>query len=191
MKNQKIAVQHQLPKRSLFQLSRFLFILFLAGFLFGNCTKDLCDEPDFASVRGVNFNINGKMIIMDPSGNNLAPLFQGERFRVKFWKKYCHGKVSDVFQYDYLTDISGNLIKQSFETRNFDMQNPQDVIEFVVYYVSKDGEEIKYVDGECRSYAWKPGFFSYDALGNMTIYYEANSLLSVDWTLGAVTISFD
>ena len=190
MKNSRNYLLHPRTTYRLLHLPRYICMIFVFGFLIGSCTNEVCDEPDWETVRGVDFNLNGKLIVNDPQGNNIAPLFQGERFRAKFWKQYCHGKVSDIYAYDYLTDLGGSLIKQSFETRNFNMQNPLDLIEFAIYYVSRDGEEIHLVDGKCRSYDWKPGLFSYSALGNMTILYESDGLFAVNWSLGYVTVTF-
>lgn len=168
-----------------------ILFLTLFGLIFLHCTDDLCDEPDFENAKGVRFNVTGKMIVMNPNGEDIAFLFSGQHFRIKFWKKYCHGEVEEVFQYDYLSDVTGSLIKQSYSTAEFTVQNPLDVIEYVVYYVSPGGDELNLGEGYTGYYEWEPSIFHYFADGNMTAYYESDGSANVNWGVGALTISFD
>jgi hypothetical protein len=170
---------------------RWLSILFLFSLLLPNCTDDLCEEPDFEHPKGVIFRVDGKMIVNNPNGENIAFLYTGQHFRVKFWKKYCHGEVENVFEYNYLTDFEGNLVKQSYESAEFTVQNPLDVIEYVVYYVAADGSELNLGEGDTRYYQWEPSIFNYFADGNLVIVYLSDGSGNINWAAGAMSMSFE
>ena len=159
-----------------------ILILAFLCFLFTSCEHE-CPVKDFETPVDVEIYAYGQFSVTDIDGTNHVNNFIGTKFKVVFLKKYCSGKYSKSFDYQYSSLTDGFLDKTGIGTFSFTMQNVGDEIEFYVYTIDPEGKEYKIGESIASNGNWESGKIRLNLFINLArdsegnLYYKTGTVI--------------
>lgn len=173
------------------QVVRYAYILFiLFAVIMMNCTVDPCMEKDFPGPKELLFDVDGQMLIVNSCSEDLTYLYDSQDFRLKFRKKSCFGEIESMYAHNFRTDSVGSMKKLPDVPVEFSILNPDDVIEWDMFFISANGEEFALGNGETTYDDWEMADGNLLANGFILVVYRIEDSGKFDWHIASISMSF-